>query len=183
MTYLIGVDTGGTFTDVVAIDDSGHVVTGKAPTTAQRLGEGIIDGVRDAARQVDRPLEDFLGDTRIFRFSGTTAINALLTGSGAKTGLITTAGFEYILDIGRGMSAWTGLSAVDVRRAYRQRKAPLVVPRQLTRGVHERIDRDGKVVAPPPAPMCCATICAAPAGRCSRSTWCWRATRRSAVSR
>ncbi|MGE0253883.1 MAG: hydantoinase/oxoprolinase family protein [Alphaproteobacteria bacterium] len=148
MSYLIGVDTGGTFTDAVAIDDAGHVVTGKAATTAQRLGEGILDSVGDAARQVGRTLEDFLADTRIFRFSGTTAINALLTGSGAPTGLVTTAGFEDILDIGRGMSAWTGLGATEVRRAYRQRKAPLVVPRRLTRGVHERIDRDGRIVVP-----------------------------------
>ena len=118
MGYLIGVDTGGTFTDAVAIDDAGHVVTGKAPTTAQRPGDGILESVRDAAQWLELDLKALLAETQIFRFSGTTAINTLLTRTGAETGLVTTSGFEDILDIGRGMSAWTGLSLVEVRRAY-----------------------------------------------------------------
>jgi N-methylhydantoinase A len=146
VSYIIGVDIGGTFTDAVAIGERGRVITGKAPTTAHRLGEGLIESVRDAASCLEVTLEELLAQTSVFRFSGTTAINALLTRSGARTGLITTSGFEDTLDVGRGMSAWLGLNQNQIRRAYRQQRPASIVPRSLVRGVHERIDRDGRQV-------------------------------------
>lgn len=148
MKYIIGVDTGGTFTDAVAIDDSGQVVTGKAPTTPDRLVEGVLQSVEDAAAQLDVSADDMLRQTTVFRFSGTTAINALITRAGAKTGLITTRGFEDTIEIGRGVSAWAGLNIEEIRHAYKQRKPDPLVPKPLIRSINERVDEGGNEVVP-----------------------------------
>lgn len=148
MSYIIGVDTGGTFTDAVAIDDSGRVVTGKAPTTPDRLVEGLLRSVEDASAQLDTSVEDMLRQTTVFRFSGTTAINALLTRTGARTGLMTTRGFEDTIEIGRGVAAWAGLNIEEIRHAYKQRKPEPLVPRPLIRSIDERVDQAGNEVVP-----------------------------------
>ncbi|MDP2659929.1 MAG: hydantoinase/oxoprolinase family protein, partial [Dehalococcoidia bacterium] len=146
MEYVIGIDTGGTFTDVVAIDGEGKTITGKAPTTAENLSEGIMNALEDIARQVGVGLGDLLAETKIFKFSGTIATNTLLTRTGAKTGLITTAGFEDTLYIARSISAWAGLSEEEVRHVYRQEKPEPLVPKSLVRGVTERVDWKGSEV-------------------------------------
>lgn len=66
MKYIIGVDTSGTFTDAVAIDDSGQVVTGKAPTTPDGLVEGVLQSVEDAAAQLSISADDLLRQTSVF---------------------------------------------------------------------------------------------------------------------
>jgi N-methylhydantoinase A len=144
--YLIGVDTGGTFTDAVVLDDSGATWSGKAPTTPDDLTEGLLASLDDAAAQVGVELEALLGQTRVFRYSGTTATNALLTHSGVPTGVLITRGFEDTLHVGRGMAAWAGLTEEEVRRAYHQRKPEPLVPKRLVKGVDERIDFSGTVV-------------------------------------
>jgi N-methylhydantoinase A len=68
VSYIIGVDVGGTFTDAVAIDEQGRVITGKAPTTAHRLGEGLLESVKDVASRLDLTLEQLLTQTSVFRF-------------------------------------------------------------------------------------------------------------------
>jgi N-methylhydantoinase A len=141
--YLIGVDTGGTFTDVVVIDGDGVTWSGKSPTTPSDLAEGLIGSVADAAQTMSITLEELLAHTRVFRYSGTTATNALLTYAGVPTGVITTKGFEDTLHVGRAMSAWAGLTEEEIRRAYQQRKPKSLVSKRLVRGVAERIDYAG----------------------------------------
>jgi N-methylhydantoinase A len=146
MDYVIGVDTGGTFTDVVALDGDGGITSAKASTTPQDLSQGLLNGVSAVAAQLDLSLSELLGQTRMFRFSGTTATNALLVRGGEPTGMITTAGFEDTLQIGRAVSAWAGLNEQEIRRVYRQRKPEPLVPRSLVRGVSERMEFSGEVV-------------------------------------
>jgi N-methylhydantoinase A len=74
MTYVIGVDTGGTFTDTVVVDESGSRVTGKAETTPDDPTTGIVDSLTDAARDLNRELETVLGDTDVL-FHGTTSLS------------------------------------------------------------------------------------------------------------
>ncbi len=146
MSYVIGVDTGGTFTDVAALDGAGRVVTAKAATTPENLLDGIQAGLESLAGALGQTTADLLSDTGVFRFSGTTAVNALLTRGGARTGLITTKGFEDTVAIARAMPGWAGLSEQQLRHAYRQRKPAPLVAKSLTRGVAERIDWSGDVV-------------------------------------
>jgi N-methylhydantoinase A len=146
LEHLIGVDTGGTFTDAVVLGADGRTWAGKAPTTPDDLTNGLMGALSDAAGQMGASLEGLLAATRVFRYSGTTATNALLTRSGVPTGVITTAGFEDTLHVGRGMSAWAGLSEAEVRRAYRHRKPPDLVPKRRIRGITERVDHSGAEV-------------------------------------
>lgn len=147
MGFVIGVDTGGTFTDAVVIEDSGLCVAGKAPTTPEDLVQGLLASVSDAAEKLDKSTSDLLTETRLFRYSGTTAINALLTRSGATVGLITTQGFEDTIFIARAVSGWAGLAEEQVRRAWGHRKPSSIVPKRLVRGLPERIDWSGSVVS------------------------------------
>ncbi|MBI3801016.1 MAG: hydantoinase/oxoprolinase family protein, partial [Deltaproteobacteria bacterium] len=93
----IGVDIGGTFTDIVALQDDGEVVLTKVPTTPQNLLQGIAEAVRRVLGLAG------VSPSAIRRFiHGTTiATNAVLEQKGAVTGLLMTAGFEDVLELGR----------------------------------------------------------------------------------
>ncbi len=91
----LGVDVGGTFTDVVLIAD-GEVITTKVPTTADQ-SEGVIEGIQQACRRAG--IEPDAVDS--FRHAMTVATNAMLEGEGATTALVTTEGFGDVLAIGR----------------------------------------------------------------------------------
>src|SRR3984893_12825306 len=93
-TYHVGVDVGGTFTDLVALNADGSVEVTKVPTTPGDPSIGIMDGLETlAASQGGGGLQEFLGRVDVIVHGTTVATNALLTGSGAKVGLITTRGF------------------------------------------------------------------------------------------
>jgi N-methylhydantoinase A len=129
----IGVDIGGTFTDLVALDEAtGAVVTTKALSTPRELLEGVLSCVDQAGVR--------LADCRFVIHGTTIGINALLELKGARTGLITTEGFRDVLEIGRG----NFLKMYDV--LYR-RPEPLV-PRGRSREVAERLSATGEVLVP-----------------------------------
>jgi N-methylhydantoinase A len=129
----IGVDIGGTFTDLVALDEAtGSVVTTKALSTPRALLEGVLRCVDQAGVQ--------LADCRFVIHGTTIGINALLEHKGARTGLITTEGFRDVLEIGRG----NFLKMYDV--LYR-RPEPLV-PRGRAHEVPERLTATGEVLVP-----------------------------------
>ena len=95
MAYVIAIDIGGTFTDLVACDvETGAVAYTKSPTTYDRLGEAIFDCIRKAA--LDAREASFV------KHGTTLVINALLQRVGAKTALLATKGFRDLLEIGRG---------------------------------------------------------------------------------
>ena len=93
----IGVDIGGTFTDVVLMRDNRIVHYTKVPSTPSNLIEGVRNGVKRALAAVDlKP-----ADVDRFVYGSTVAINTLIQQKGAVTGLLTTEGFEDVLEIGR----------------------------------------------------------------------------------
>ena len=133
MALRIGVDIGGTFTDLVALDETtGSVLNTKALSTPQSLLDGVLRCVDQAGAR--------LADTRLVIHGTTIGINALLEGKGARTGLITTDGFRDVLEIGRG----NFLRMYDV--LYR-RPTPLV-PRGRCLQVPERLTARGDVLVP-----------------------------------
>ena len=129
----VGIDIGGTFTDLVAVDDSGQVTVYKLPSTPEDFGQAFLNGLQAILERTNTTasaLTELVHGT-------TVATNAILSESGAKTGLITTRGFRDVLEIGRlRMSRLYDLSWEKPR--------PLV-PRQLRREVTERIAVDGTV--------------------------------------
>jgi len=129
----IGVDIGGTFTDLVGLDETtGTVVTTKALSTPRELLEGVLRCVDQVGVQ--------LSDCRFVIHGTTIGINALLERKGARTGLITTEGFRDVLEIGRG----DFLKMYDV---LYHRPEPLV-PRGRCREVPERLTATGEVLVP-----------------------------------
>ena len=98
MSYRLGVDVGGTFTDLLLInEDSGQTYTAKVLSTPEDSSIGVLNGV---ARIADESGIDISGINRVMH--GTTvATNAVLTGRGAKVGLVTTKGFKQVLQVAR----------------------------------------------------------------------------------
>ncbi len=126
----IAVDIGGTFTDLVAVDDQGKIYRSKSLTTPDDLARGIDDCLKGAA--IDVAGADF------FVHGSTVTINAVLERKGARTGLITTKGFRDVYEIGRG-------NRPEGYNLFFKRPVPLV-PRDLRLEVDERLYASGEVL-------------------------------------
>ena len=127
-TTVVGIDVGGTFTDIAVLRD-GVLSVHKLPSTPADPSVGIIAGVRDTGVDVDGA--DFI-------HGSTVATNALLEGKGGRTALVTTLGFEDVLEIGRQNRA-------DLYDLSMERPEPLA-PWQLRFGLPERIDYTGTIL-------------------------------------
>jgi N-methylhydantoinase A len=133
LAYVIAIDIGGTFTDLVACDvETGTVAYTKSPTTYDRLGEAIFDCIRKA--KIDARQASFV------KHGTTLVINALLQRVGAKTALLATKGFRDLLEIGRGNRT----RPFDLRF----HREPPLVPRELRFDVTERVRGSGQVQTP-----------------------------------
>lgn len=139
MNYRLGVDVGGTFTDLLLVDESsGQTYTAKVPSTPEDSSIGVLDGINRICEESSIDL------TKVSQvMHGTTvATNAVLTGKGAKVGLITTKGYRQVLQVARsfcpgGLGGWVSYI-----------KAPLLAPLELTIEADERMDADGNTVTP-----------------------------------
>ena len=135
MATRIGVDIGGTFTDLVFYDEeSGETVEGKVLTVPNAPEEGVVEAVRQHV-----PAEK-LGRARFFLHGTTVGLNALLERRGAKVGLLTTEGFRDVLEIRRGDRA-------EMYNLFWKQPEPLV-PRHRRLGVPERMMTTGVVYRP-----------------------------------
>jgi N-methylhydantoinase A len=133
MSYVVAVDIGGTFTDLVAFDhETQKVIYAKSPTTYDNLVEGILNCL---AKAKVKP-----GESTLVNHGTTLVINSLIQRQGAKTALVTSAGFRDILEIARG-------NRPDPFDLHYQRDEPLI-PRELRLEIPERIGSKGEVVVP-----------------------------------
>src|SRR5580765_6296836 len=137
MSWRIGVDIGGTFTDVVLVDEArGGIGVVKVPTTPRDFARGVLDAL--AAATASRGIA--AADVSWLAHATTVVTNALLEGKGARIALITTRGMRDVLELRRSARA----SLYDLFQ-----DAPAVlVPRHLRLEVTERVDAQGAVVAP-----------------------------------
>src|SRR5262245_30434956 len=102
MSYAIGVDVGGTFTDLVAVDDRGLVTTAKAPSTPDDQTVGVLHGLEALAGRLGTSAAGMLGETSYIVHGTTVPTNTIIEFSGTKTGIITTKGFRDVIDVRRG---------------------------------------------------------------------------------
>ena len=144
----LGIDIGGTFTDLVLMDDDGNISTAKAPTTPGELDKGVFDAVAIAAAAQGLKPEALLGRVIAFGHGTTQATNALIERTGAATGLIATRGFGDTLALQRLMGFTAGIPVEHLGRYSRRRYPDPIVPRRLVREVRERIDQAGRVLVP-----------------------------------
>jgi N-methylhydantoinase A len=149
MSYIIGTDIGGTFTDSVIMDQTGKLTIGKALSTPDDFAKGCLNSVESTAKSMGLSLEAVIGGARIFALGTTIAENAIITRGGARTGVITTKGFEDTILIMRGgLGRVTGLSEFEITHITSTRKPEPLVPRMLIEGVTERMDAQGRPVVP-----------------------------------
>ncbi|MCS7464230.1 hydantoinase/oxoprolinase family protein [Paenibacillus doosanensis] len=137
MSYRLGVDTGGTFTDIALIhEQTGEVHVAKVPSTPHDPSEAVINGVREIVSQTGIDVKNI----SFFIHGSTVATNALLERKGAKTALLTTKGFRDVLEIGR--------QSRPKLYDFKARKKVPFVSRDLRIEVSERIKANGEVLEP-----------------------------------
>jgi N-methylhydantoinase A len=148
MSYVLGVDIGGTFTDCVVVDEEGGVSLGKALSTPDDFAIGAIDAVRDAARNIGmRDEAELIRAARFFFHACTIGDNTLITRSGAKTALVTTRGFADAILMMRGLVT-QGLAPTEAAHISALSKPAPLVPRTLIEEVAERVDYKGAIIFP-----------------------------------
>jgi N-methylhydantoinase A/acetophenone carboxylase len=147
MSTRIDVDVGGTFTDAV-VTFRGRIAKAKASTTSYNLSVGFMRALETAAAELGTDLASLLSETEMVRYATTIALNRLLERKGPRLGLITTAGFEDTIFIGRGGQWADGLPVRERRNVARAQRPVPLIPRDMTVGVRERIDSFGRVLAP-----------------------------------
>ncbi|MFB9833105.1 hydantoinase/oxoprolinase N-terminal domain-containing protein, partial [Actinoallomurus acaciae] len=140
MTYRIAVDVGGTFTDLALLGPDGVELDHKAGSTPAEPADGLVAGLGGLAEKAGLPLAELLGRTDVIVHGTTITTNALVTGTGARTGLVTTEGLRDVLLARQGSRA----DQFDFRSA----PPPPLVPRHLIETVRERMDRTGEVATP-----------------------------------
>ena len=140
MTYRIGIDVGGTFTDFVLVRPDGTLCLSKSPTTPRDQSDGVLTGIEAVARREHLSLGELLSETAVIVHGTTTADNTMIEMSGAITGLITTQGHRDEIELRRGFKE-------DIWDPALPPPAP-IAPRRRRIGVPERLDYEGKVVVP-----------------------------------
>ncbi|HEY1855345.1 MAG TPA: hydantoinase/oxoprolinase family protein [Solirubrobacterales bacterium] len=136
----ISIDTGGTFTDAVLLDEEGALWLGKSPTRPDRGWLGVEGALQAIGDQLGRDVPALLADCELFLYGTTRSTNAILTGTTAKTALLTTEGFADILVMREGGR----LEPFNLRIEY---PSPYV-DRNRTHEIRERVDAEGGVLTP-----------------------------------
>ena len=145
---IVGIDTGGTFTDIVVLHPDGQVTINKSPTTPRNFAQGVIDAVAVASETLGVGAAEFLSQVSMFKHGTTVATNALINRRGAKVGLITTRGFEDTIFIMRAIGRVDGLDDMEIKHVTNVTKPRPLVDRTNIQGVFERIDYKGEIVCP-----------------------------------
>jgi N-methylhydantoinase A len=133
---LVGVDVGGTFTDVVSIE-GGELTAVKVPTNVSASELSVLQGAEEV--QVER--------ARVFNIASTAGLNAVITRALPKVAFLTTIGHRDVLDKGRVWRPYEALTDASWRRGFGDAARP-IIPRYLRRGIRERILADGSVLVP-----------------------------------
>jgi N-methylhydantoinase A len=146
---IVAVDVGGTCTDCVVLRDGEPIRFGKALSTPPRFALGVLESVRVTAAAMGLELCQLLARTRLFMHGSTVVDNAIFTRDGARTGLITTAGFEDTLLVTRGAyGRWSGQPEEAIKHPVASNRPASLVPYARIVGVRERVDYKGAIVQP-----------------------------------
>ncbi|MDQ0340540.1 acetone carboxylase beta subunit [Caldalkalibacillus uzonensis] len=147
-SQILAIDAGGTMTDTFIIDNNGEFVVGKAQSTPEDESIGLLNSARDALSYWDTTVEEEFPKLLAGVYSGTAMLNRLVSRKGRRVGLIVNKGMEDFHRMGRAIQAYLGYSYSDRLHLNTHRYDPPLVPRELTRGVTERVDLFGNVVIP-----------------------------------
>src|SRR5205809_1673838 len=146
MSYLVGIDIGGTFTDCAIVDRAGKLLTAKVPSPPPDFARGMMDALGAGAEALGIPLDRFCRDIAFLSHGTTVGTNTIIQKRGAKVGLITTKGHEDAIHIMRGSRGYGGRDIRKVVHFPETSKPAPIVPKRLIRGVSERVDCFGEIV-------------------------------------
>ncbi len=138
--WRIGVDVGGTFTDLLLADDTGRTWVAKVPSVPADPSRGVLDALDSLASEIGFSVEALLVGCALFVHGSTVATNTMLEGTGATVGLLTTNGFRDALELRRGLR--------DDQWDHRAPYAPVLVPRHRRHGIRGRVGADGSRLEP-----------------------------------
>ncbi|WP_027417785.1 hydantoinase/oxoprolinase family protein [Aneurinibacillus terranovensis] len=145
---ILAIDAGGTMTDTFIIDDNGDFVVGKAQSTPEDESVGLLNSAKDALTYWNTTVDEEFPKLLAGVYSGTAMLNRLVSRKGRRVGLIVNKGMEDFHRMGRAIQAYLGYSYSDRLHLNTHRYDPPLVPRELTKGVTERVDLFGNVVIP-----------------------------------
>src|SRR5712691_5225152 len=138
MNYRVGVDVGGTFTDIICVTPDGEIVLDKTPTTLEDQSTGVMNGLGQLAERFDMSLTDLCGRLDILVHGTTTADNTMIEMNGAATGLLVTEGHR---------------DEIELRRCHKEQiwdpnyPGPIPIARRRARiPIPERVDFEGNVL-------------------------------------
>jgi len=140
MGYRVGIDVGGTFTDLICVTPDGHVALDKTPTTLDDQSTGVMNGLEQLAERFSVPLRDFCADVDILVHGTTTADNTMIEMNGAATGLLVTEGHR---------------DEIEMRRVHKEQiwdpsypAPPPIAKRRARIPIPERMSFEGDVLKP-----------------------------------
>jgi N-methylhydantoinase A len=138
MGYRVGIDVGGTFTDLICVTPDGHVVLDKTPTTPEDQSTGVMNGLAQLAERFDVSLTDFCRELDILVHGTTTADNTMIEMNGASTGLLVTEGHRDEIEMRRVHKEEIWDPTYPPPEPIARRRARIAIP--------ERMDFQGNVV-------------------------------------
>ncbi|GAB7549377.1 hydantoinase/oxoprolinase family protein [Cupriavidus sp. 8B] len=148
MSYVIGIDTGGTFTDGFVAHESGRLASAKSPSTPPDFSQGFLNVLDELARELGISTAQLLAQTRYIVHGTTSTINAVITGDVAKVGFLTTRGHADSISIMNLEGRYAGLGPDEIQNMARTNKPQPLVPRDRLFEIDERIDYKGAEIVP-----------------------------------
>lgn len=146
MTYVIGVDVGGTFTDAVLDDGHGRIVAAKTPSSPPDYSVGVLASLDLLAEQLGLTTEEMLADTHHIAHGTTSSLNALVMGNVPDVGFISTRGHRDSVFMMNVEGRYLGRASHELQNPIAQTKDHRLLEKRLAVEVVERMDRDGNVV-------------------------------------
>jgi len=140
MGFRVGLDTGGTFTDAISVDDKGNMQTAKAPTTPGNLIVGTTNVLEKLCTRIGMSLKEFMGQVNTLVHGTTTGTNIIHTRVGPKMGMLCTKGHRDVIQLRQVPKE----DMYDWKHDFPE----VLVPRYLRKEVVERIDKHGNVFTP-----------------------------------
>lgn len=146
MSFVIGIDTGGTFTDGFIASDAGRIESAKSHSTPPDFSRGVVQVVRELATAVNMTPQEMLRQTDHIIHGTTSTLNAVITGDVPSVGFITTRGHGDSISIMNLEGRYAGVGPDQIQNMSRTNKPPPLVPRERIEEINERIDHKGAVL-------------------------------------
>lgn len=143
MSFVIGIDTGGTFTDAFVADENNRLAAAKTPSTPPDFAQGFLNAIDDLAAELGMSTGDLLADTDYIVHGTTSTLNAIVTGDVARVGFLTTRGHADSIRIMNLEGRYAGLGPDQIQSMARTAKPATLVPRERVKEIDERTDYKG----------------------------------------